>query len=420
MSQILEPSAWAEEQFSQYELGDVRRTRRLVKLAEQVACDPSGNTPKQTQTWANCKAAYRLMNNPQVTFAAITKPHYEQTRTQIKGTCLLMNDTTELDFGYNSVAEGLGPVGNGSRGFSLHSALVVRPDGEVIGLAGQPIRYRKNAPKNESRSDRLKRDRESLLWGQVVDQVGPPSEGSQWIDVCDRGADNFEVYCKMLLSQHDWVVRARELHRTVMFENKAMSLSDVLEQLSATEGYTLTYRSKTHGTRDAQMRVRYAPITMTAPRLKSPWLKKQGIEKIEMHVVEAVEINPPKGVKPLRWVLLTSLPVTNFDDAWVVIEHYEKRWIVEEYHKAYKTGCRVEERQYRTSDRLEAIAGLLAIAAVRLLQLRSAAKKTPDRPAKQIIPPIWITALKALRPTAKIETVRQFYRQLGGLVQRQR
>jgi hypothetical protein len=355
------------------------------------------------------------MSSPQITFEAITKPHYEQTRAESKGPCLLLNDTTEIDYGYESLVEGLGPVGNGSKGFLLHSALSVRGDGEVIGLAGQTIRHRKAAPKKESRTDRLKRDRESLLWGQVIDQVGPPPEGDQWINVCDRGADNFEVYCKMVLNRHDWVVRAKAMRRTVIAGNKAIFLSRAIEQAPAIDGYTLTYRSKSHGTRDAQMGVRYTSVTMAAPKLKSPWLKQQGITLIEMYVVEAFEINPPKGVEPLRWVLLTSLPVKRLEDAWRVIEYYEKRWIIEEYHKALKTGCRVEERQYRTSDRLEAVTGILSVTAVRLLQLRSAAKKTPSRPAHQIIPPIWITALKALRPTATIETVHQFYRQLAGL-----
>jgi hypothetical protein len=355
------------------------------------------------------------MSSPDVTFEAITKPHCEQTRADSKGICLLLNDTTEIDFGYNSAVEGLAPVGSGSSGFLLHSALSVRSDGEVIGLGGQKIRYRKIVPKGESRSERLNRDRESLIWGEVIDQVGPPPAGDQWIDVCDRAADNFEVYCKMLLNQHDWVVRAKELRRTVIAGNKPLFLSKAIQSVSAVDGYTLTYRSKKHGPRAAQMRVRYTSITMQAPKLKSPWLRKQGIKLIEIYVVEAFEINPPKGVEPLRWVLLTSLPVTSFEDAWRIIEYYEKRWIVEEYHKALKTGCRVEERQYRTSDRLEAVTGLLSVTAVRLLQLRSAATKTPDRPAKQIIPPIWITALKALRPNASIETVRQFYRQLAGL-----
>ena len=73
----------------------------------------------------------------------------------------------------------------------------------VVGLAGQKIRYRKPAPKNEPRLRRLARDRESHVWGELIDQIGPPAEGVRFVDVCDRGADNFEVYCKLLLNRHD-------------------------------------------------------------------------------------------------------------------------------------------------------------------------------------------------------------------------
>lgn len=83
MSEILEPQVWAEEQFSNCQLGDVRRTRRLVKYAQQACCNPSQNTPMQTQNWSDCKAAYRLMARDEVTFEAVTQPHYELTRQQL-------------------------------------------------------------------------------------------------------------------------------------------------------------------------------------------------------------------------------------------------------------------------------------------------------------------------------------------------
>jgi hypothetical protein len=414
---ILEPSVWAAEQVGTCDLGDRRRTRNLVSLATQVANNPSGSTPQQTQTWGRCKSTYRLMNEEDVTFKAITAPHNRQTIDKASGVCLLLNDTTEVDFGYDSTVSGLSHVGNGSCGFLLHSSLSVSEDGEVNGLAGQLIRYRKRSPKNETRTQRLKRDRESLMWGQLIEQIGLPPEGAQFIDVCDRGADDFEVFCKMLLNRHDWVVRAKQLHRRLADEadGNPVHLSEKLASASFLGSYELTYRSKVHGTRVARMEVRSCTISMPAPKLESPWLKKTGISLITMHVVEAREVNPPRGVEPLHWVLLTSLPVVSLDDAWRVIGYYEKRWLIEEFHKALKTGCRLEERQYRTSHALEAVTGLLSITAVRLLQLRFEAKRAPDQLAGNLIPSIWITALQALRPNAKIETVGQFYRQVAGL-----
>ena len=137
-----------------------------------------------------------------------------------------------------------------------------------------------------------------------------------------------------------------------------------------------------------------------------------------MWVVHVKEVDAPKGIEPLEWILLTSLPVESFEDAWLVIGYYEKRWLIEEWHKALKTGCRLEHRQLKTAGRLEALTGLLSVVAVRLLQLKSAARTAPDRPAREMVPLHWIVMLQAARPSKKAVrpssmTVGEFYRQLA-------
>lgn len=417
MSLLLDTQEWARQQFGSCDLGDVRRTRRLVKFACQVAADPDASTPGQTEKWADLKAAYRLIDNADVTFEAIAGPHWQATRQQDTGTYLISCDTTEVDFGWDNEATGLGPLGRGSgRGFLLHSGLMIHPEtDEVVGLAGQKIRYRKPAPKNESSTRRLTRDRESLVWGELIDEIGSPAEGLRFIDICDRGGDNFEVYCKLLLNRHDWIVRAARLNRVVGYQGEAMSLADCLDKLPLTGTYQLSYRSGKQGYRIAQIEVRQGTVMMPAPRQKSPWLRELGITTMAMNVVEVREVSAPKGVEALHWVLLTSLPVTTFDQSWTIIEYYEKRPIVEEFHKALKTGCRVEERQYETSQRLEAISALLSVTAVRLLQLRTASRETPERAANEVVPSRWVTMLSCLRGGRPIQTVREFYRQLAGL-----
>lgn len=416
MSLVLDTQDWAEEQFGACELGDLRRTRRLVKFAAQVAADPDASTPGQTERWSDLKAAYRLIDNDDVTFDAVAGPHWEQTRRR-PGVWLNFCDTTEIDFGFTNEATGLGSVGNGyGRGFLLHSGLMVNPTTEeVAGLAGQKIRYRKLAPKDESRTRQRARDRESHVWGELIDQIGPPAESVQLIDVCDRGADNFEIYCKLLLNHHDWIVRAAQLSRIMWHDGKEISLEDYLHKLPLSGTYELSYRAHKQGLRTARIEVRLGTVMMPAPRQRSPWLRELGIALIGMNVVEVREVGSPRGVEPLHWVLLTSLPVPDFNAAWTVIEYYEKRPLVEEFHKALKTGCRIEERQYETHERLEAITAVLSVAAVRLLQLRSAARQTPERSATDVVPTLWVTVLRSLRRGRTIQTVYQFFRELAGL-----
>jgi hypothetical protein len=417
----LNVNQWAEEQFGQCALGDARRSKRLVQYAAQAAADPSGSTPKQTESWGDCKATYRLIDSDDVSFSAITAPHYETTRARSEGNWLIISDTTETHFSSQGV-KGLGPTGDGGgRGFLLHSALMVRADGlEIAGLAAQVIRYRRKMKKELSGVQRLRRkDRESVIWGQVIDQIGRHPQAARYIHVFDRGGDQFELYCHILRTGASWVGRAAQLKRKIRTpEGEDLKLAAYLEQLPVRGTYTLEVAAKAkQPARQATLEVRFGRLIMPRPKHASAWVKQTGIREISMWVVEAREINPPKGVVPAHWVLLTSEAVERFSAAWTILSHYEKRWLIEEYHKALKTGCRLESRRYETAKRLEAITGVLSVLAVRLLQLKLVARNEPTKPADQVVPRKWIVMLQGLRKRkpASPWTVGVFYRELAKL-----
>jgi len=419
---ILDTNTWAQQQFSDCQLGDERRTRRLVRLAEQVVSHPSGGFPEQTETWADLKAAYRLLDRAEVTFQSVGEVHWEQTRRRSAGRYLVLGDTTELDFGFHRDIPDLGPTGNGGGwGFLLHSGLLVAAEGEeIFGLAGQRIHYRKPAPHKENTTQRLERDRESKVWGEVIDAVGRPSEDVELVHVLDRGADNFEVYCHCLEQGTDWVVRVTQKNRNILTpDDRRMPLKAYLTTLPLSGTYELSLRARPgQAARTAKLQVRYGALRVPPPAHQSPYVKGINPRPIEMYVVHVREVDAPAGVEPIEWILLTSLVVEDFEDAWLVIGYYEKRWLIEEWHKALKTGCRVTERQLKTKHRLEAMVGLLSVVGVRLLQLKSAARAEPHRPARRMIPPRWITLLKAARKhltPVKSLTVGEFYRELAKL-----
>jgi len=418
----LDVDVWAEQQFGECDLGDKRRTRRAVETAAKFAANPDGSTPKQTETWADCQATYRLFHEEDVTFDALTAPHFRRTRDQKEGHFLLLDDTTEIDYGVKRKIKGLTAVGNGhGQGFLLHSALMVRPeDGGVVGMAGQVIHYRQPVPQGEMARQRLKRKkRESRIWGEVIDQVGPPSANVRYTHVCDRGADNFEVYCRLVLQKDDWVVRAAQLTRIIVSpQGERMQLQAYLRDLPLAGTYELAIPAR-HGekARTAKVEVRFGSLVMPRPRERSPFVEQCDIREIPMHVVEVREIDAPVNVQPLRWVLFTSHEAKTFGQAWIVIGYYERRPIIEEYHKGLKTGCHVQERQYRTSNRLEAVTGMLSILAVRLLQLRTMARSEPERSAAEVIPRRWVEMLRLVRKGRHrvIKTVYEFFRELAGL-----
>jgi hypothetical protein len=410
---------WAEENFGACQLGDARRTRRAVTVARQMAEFPDGTTPQQTEKWADLKAVYRLFDCEEATFTAFAEPHWKLTRSQAHGTVLVIGDTMETDFGIHRSVDGLGPTGDGfGLGFMLHNSMMVDADnGEILGMAAQELFYRQPAPEDENSYQLKQRSRESEVWGRVIDQIGPPAAGTNYIHVFDRGADNLEVFCHLIEQQSDWVIRAAQLHRTVYdVKNEKRNVRRLLDAQPCMGTYDLKVRvAKGRASRMAHMEVRAVQATIRKPKRTTAWLKSIEFEELTQWIVETREVDPPKGTEALRWVLWTSLPATSFAAAWQIIEHYEKRWLVEEYHKAIKTGCRLESRQYQSAPRLEAVAGVISVLAVRLLQLKMLARTTPNLPAENVVPKQWLMMLRALRKGAKIETVEHFFRHLAGL-----
>lgn len=421
MSVELDVAQWAEQQFGGCDLGDARRTRRAVRTAALFAVNPSGSTPEQTETWDDCKAAYRLFDNRAVSFAGLAGPHWERTRVRTSGHYLLLSDTTTISFDGRRQISGLGIVSRGhTQGFMLHSALMADAnDGQIIGLAGQTIHYRQRVPKKEKRSASLQRARESEIWGQVITAVGAvPNEQVRWTHVCDRGADNFEVYCHCLLQGVDWVVRARGLTRKVVVDGKVLPLGEYLTTLPVAGTYELEVPANTEQVaRTATVEVRFGMLGLSMPHQCGRFTRACGIAFLTMNVIEVKELDPPPGQKPLHWVLSTSHEVTSWEQALTVIGYYERRPLIEEFHKALKTGCRIEERLYETAPRWENVTALLSIVAVRLLQLKTIAIQQPDRPAASVVPASWLRLLATVRGSKrpKIVTVRDFLRALASL-----
>ena len=155
------------------------------------------------------------------------------------------------------------------------------------------------------------------------------------------------------------------------------------------------------------------------PRQPAASLKALDPKPIPQWVVWAHELDPPPELKePIDWMLWTSLPVGTLEAAMEVIGYYEKRWLIEEWHKALKTGCQMEGRQLQTSEGLEALAGLLSVVAVRLLQMKEMGRRRPERLAVELVPARYVELVhRARRGRGRPEewTIRDFFRGVAGL-----
>jgi len=89
----------------------------------------------------------------------------------------------------------------------------------------------------------------------------------------------------------------------------------------------------------------------------------------EITAVLATEENPPKGEKKIEWMLLTSMSVNNFNEAIQIVDYYRSRWQIELYFKALKSGCKIEEEQLESRERIESSLMLYMIVAWRIMFL---------------------------------------------------
>ena len=414
-------SEWVVEQFGECVLGNQLRTKRLVKVAEAMLASPEASLPKQNPKWADLKAAYRLFGQKDVTFDGVAEPHWKRVRQTTPGRYLLISDTTDIDHFSHKATTGLGQLGKGDGwGVQLHNCLIYNCDeGLIEGNAGSLLNYRPDVPDGETKMQRLNRKRESEIWGDLVSQIGPAPEGSQWIHVFDRGGDNFEAMCHIRLAGCDWVVRAAKLHRNVVVESgDIMPLADAIEDAEVLGSYDLSLRSRPGvKARTATLEVSVVRVTFPRPRHHSPWVKDCGINELTMNVVIVQETKPTKGVKPLRWVVLTSLPVKTFRDAWQVIDDYERRWLAEEYNKVIKTGCSVESHALRKAGRLEPLIAMISVIGTRLLQLKYIGRSQKTAKAQTHVPSSWLKCLKLTNPKLAISqmTAYEFFRELAKL-----
>jgi hypothetical protein len=347
------------------------------------------------QTWKETKALYRLLDEPDVTFAALMQPHLQQTREQANSSpvVLLVQDTTDIDLSHRHKISGVGQIGNErGRGFFVQTVLAVRPQArEVLGCMAQEPFVRIPAPQGEQRYQRRKREeRESDVWMRQVQAIGTPEPTSMWVHVGDRGADMFPFFQACRSTQTHFLVRAAQNRRTLQNEDE---ISYELPQArswpsQASRPFEVPARHG-HPGRSTQLQLAFGQLTLLPPR-HEPRASK---EPLTVWVIRVWEEQAPEGEEPLEWLLMTSVPTTTLEQAWERVDWYQYRWLVEDYHQCLKSGCRIEERQLQTVDGLMRLLGLLSPLAVRLMQVRTLARENPERPAHEVIEPLMLAVL---------------------------
>ena len=369
--------------FGHAQLGDLRRTARLVGTFNLMQRHPGGTLPDKLPTPPDLRAFYRLCDADDVTHAAVIAAARQYTLARIADcseSVLLLHDATELDYSsLTSLADELGQIGRGTNlGYVCQNVLAVTADtGEVLGLVDQILHHRDEVPENETLPQRRERKtRESLLWLRGTEHL--PAE-AKLIDVGDQGSDTFEFLEHEFHSGRRFVVRACKVrkvyagHEPVGQRRYLKEYADSLPQLGR---FTMDVQAQSgrKARKDAEFIVRCGAVLICPPHARCG---RHGDEPLPLYVVQITETDPPAGEKAIDWMLLTNEQTQTFEDAWRVTGWYERRWIVEEYHKSQKTGCQIEDMQFTTTARLEPAIALLSVVATTLLNLRDASRR-PD------------------------------------------
>lgn len=418
--------------FAAVNLGHKARNRCFERVAQQISRHPGGTLPDKLQNTSDYIAMDRLMNRKETTHASVLAPHYQRTLAKMQthaGVVLILHDTTVLDYSGRKTLK-LSAVGNGhGSGYLCHNSLAVDPTHrEVFGLVSQILHQRVAVGKKEGvKQKRERKTRESRLWSDAVEACPAAPADKQWVDICDRGGDIFEFLANEIRLGRQCVVRSMSNRRIRIGHNgdgKEMLLHKHLRTLPAVGA---TRAKEIHDRvlekeRTAKLCVSYAAVEILPPHVKKGNYEKKPIRAWAVRVWE--ESPPAKGTK-LEWLLLCLTPVTNAAEAWQKADWYACRWMVEEYHKAMKTGCQVEDLQFRTEKALQPMIGLLSVTAVMLLNLRQAARRSDakERKATEVVAPIYEEVLRGHRyKTPRDEmSVYEFYlavARLGGHMNR--
>ncbi|AZG35469.1 IS4 family transposase [Shewanella psychromarinicola] len=366
---IFNPEQWAKDHFQHANLGDPRRTERLVDISAAMASHSGKSMAVSCKgDDAALEGAYRFIRNDNVSADVMRAAGFAHTALLAKETpeILALEDTTSLSYKHQ-VAESLGKLGkktDKSRGWWVHSTLLLdSKTTRTLGLIHQDWWCR---PDDISDAD----EKESGKWPDASyfcrQRLGDTM--ANVISVCDREADILNYIVDKQSHRERFVVRAKHPRK---IEESELTLFDYLDTQAVIGGYSLDIPQKglkkpngqrvNRPSRQAQLSVKVASITL-----------KGKVTTQSINVVLAQETNTAAESEPLRWVLLTTEPVDTLANTLKIINIYAARWRVEDFHKAWKTGAGAERQRMTEADNLERAVSILAFVGVRLLQLREA------------------------------------------------
>lgn len=381
-------TTWAEVEFGNAPLGDVRLAKRLVQIAQKLGAHPNTSIPQACGTWDHIKGTYRFFDNDRVEEEAILDPHYRasQERVREQTTVLAIQDTTQLDFTHHPATTGLGVMRDQQhQGMFYHPTLLLTPDKVPLGLAHHQVWTRppEEFGKRHYRRQRPLHDKESQKWLHSLEATARLQSAwpqVRFINIADREGD---VYDFLRLAQPLKVHLLVRAGRNRRVDHPEKYLWDHLTAQPVAGYHTVQVpRRPGKDARQANLAVRFGQVTILPPRHR---YAEKHLAPVTVWAVYASEEDPPAGQEPISWMLLTTIPVTNLEESITAIYWYTCRWGIEIFFKILKSGCRIEQLQLETGARLRRCLAVYAVVAWRVLFLTMQGRQQPDLPCDVIL-----------------------------------
>lgn len=381
-------TSYSKRKFPISDFGDTRLENRYQIICDQLSTNLNMTIPQACVTKSCTKAMYRFFDNPQVESDKMISYHFSNWKKSLPSKRLLhIMDTVEYDFTGKRSAKSLGPLNYEFRkGMKQHNSLICTASGLPLGLLKQSylIRKAKDLGKAAQRKKLPLKEKETYCWyehfveAQNWCQSDPDLE---IISIADREADFMELFLARTHPRMQFIIRSKHNRKLA---DKADNLYPTLTKEPFVGDYQIAITHPvTKKERVATISVRFKKVEI---KLDKALPLKRDLPSISLNVVEVVELNPPADIKkPIRWVLLTTLPVENIEQAIEIIQLYTIRWVIERFHYLLKSGgAEVEQLQLTTPHRLKNAITAYSIAGMKVFKLRYWSERAAQTKINQI------------------------------------
>ncbi len=379
---------WTAHELATLDLGDARWERRAHAVLVARWAQPQASFYGSFETWAAAKGAYALIatDRADVTLARLLAPHAEATQARMAAEALVLlpQDTTGLNFTGLRCTSGLGPLGDAKgRGLWLHSLLAYRPDGVPLGVLDAACWARAD-PSDTSdprgRNAKSIDEKESARWldsFRVAAAAARRMPQTQLVVLADREGDLYELHEAAQLGPPNLHTVIRAQHDRVLECHQKLWPHLAAQPLGGRQAVAVP-RAQGQPARTATLEVRWAEVAIQAPTVGA----KKGWPPLPLWAVWVREVAAPDGVEPIEWMLLTDRPVHDVHQAWEIVAWYGRRWGIEEWHRALKSGCGAEQREFKTAEHLRRVLAFDLIVAWRVLACIKLGRALPQLSAR--------------------------------------